>query len=248
MKKLITLFVLSFMISKLLNAQILEHQYSGDAGSIYQVGTNEYVYGFYDISNKQFNLYSLNHTLIKTINILPSSCTSFSIVNVSKTLFNNDSKYEITYVFSSTTTGLKVINEDGNVLLNEDSCSAAYIRNTNLGTKMLISNFTSKILKVYSLTGQVYGKISEFANDNIYINAFPNPSKSNITISYEIPNGYNNGDIVICNLNGVEMKRYKVDKNFTDILINTSDFASGTYLYKVITSKAESQTKKFIIE
>lgn len=77
---------------------------------------------------------------------------------------------------------------------------------------------------------------------------FPNPAFKNISITCSFPDRFKKGDLVIYNVYGVEIKRYKLNANFSDLLINTSEFAPGTYLYKVITSPKESRTKKLIIE
>lgn len=240
MKKIILLAVIFIMFTRYSQCQTFEHQYSGLA-SIFKTDVNEYVYGVSLSGGTQYNIYSMNHTLIKTINL---STAASGIINLSKILFNTDNKYELTYQYSG---GVKIVNEDDVALLDEVGAGYASFFNTDQGAKMLTVFYSPAKTNVYSLVGQVLS-VPKNGDDIIEVSSFPNPANNNITISYSIPVGFFEGDLVIYNVIGAEIKRYKVDRHFNNVHINTSEFSSGTYFYKIISNNVESQTNKFIIE
>lgn len=221
-------------------------------------------YKYYVVDSVDINvlkLYNLDHTLWKSINlIIPSNYELHYIYNVSETLFNSDNLVEVAYHYNKIsgieTYGAAVTSEDGTALLTVPICPYVWLSIESAGSsgtklfvhKQLVSSFYNYTTDVYSLPGQLGQKSAEISMDNFNSNAFPNPANSSITIAYEIPGNTYSGDLVICNINGIEIKRYKVDKNFHDILINTSEFPKGSYIYKVVTNTGETPAKKFIIE
>ena len=78
-------------------------------------------------------------------------------------------------------------------------------------------------------------------------NPYPNPSISTTQIDYDLPKGINQGEIVFYNLQGKEVKRFKVDKTFNTLLISTSDLAAGTYYYQLQTTTQNSEGKKMVV-
>jgi type IX secretion system substrate protein len=73
------------------------------------------------------------------------------------------------------------------------------------------------------------------------------PSNGNTTIEFNLPQGVNQGEIVIYNMKGVELKSYKVDNTFHTLLLNNSEFRAGTYFYQLMTSGGVSGAKKMIV-
>lgn len=53
--------------------------------------------------------------------------------------------------------------------------------------------------------------------------------------------------LVITSSDGTEVKRYRVGNIFNDLLIEKSDLASGTYFYKLVTGKGESEAKRLVV-
>jgi len=150
--------------------------------------------------------------------------------------------------------GIKVTNENGTDLFTFPLQRELYLDFVSAGqngAKMIITYRPSEGLPmnydIYSLPGQL-SRVNTITSENIEINAFPNPTKNNITISYDIPEGNYEGYLIIYSSSGVAISSYKVDKNFDTLFIDTSGFPSGIYLYKVIAGNVESNTKKFIIE
>jgi hypothetical protein len=78
-------------------------------------------------------------------------------------------------------------------------------------------------------------------------NSYPNPAIISTRIDYELPNGVNEGVIVFYNLQGNEVKRFKVDRTFNTLLISTKDIAAGTYYYQLQTSGESSGGKKMVV-
>ena len=66
-------------------------------------------------------------------------------------------------------------------------------------------------------------------------------------IEYTLPDGVQTGKLIITDLQGNEVKRYRVGTAFNDILISKSDLASGSYFYKIITEKGESNAKRLVV-
>jgi|GEM_PF-5006317 hypothetical protein len=230
--------------------QTLEHQYTGKCGECQQVGPVNFVYLITN-GNNQVSLYTLNHDLIKNINLSPGG-SSYQSVIVTQTLFNNNNKYEISYLYHTNIMIFEVIDEDGNLLHRDSLVSWYQFRNTNQGVKLLTSDYSSipNFLKVYSLPGQLYTVVSvpEEEQQETEVVAFPNPSGDQITISIqpgEFPKG---GNLEIYNMNGDLIQKLGAGAGITKIILNASRFSAGTYLYRFISESHRSASGKFIIE
>jgi hypothetical protein len=166
----------------------------------------------------------------------------------------------------------RIFDQDGNLLFSCDTCGLNVyqdpviikdiaqlqpIFNTNNGTKMLIERGDDNRHEVYSLPGKLPNctttklgvtQTPMIINGNsLPTSAYPNPSSGQMRISYKLPPGAETGELVISNIEGVVVKRYKVGNIFNDILIEKSDLPSVSYFYKLITSKGESETKQLVI-
>jgi hypothetical protein len=220
-------------------------------------------------------LYNIDHSLFKvmTIPTFPNtdSTTNFQVLYVSEHLFNNDNLIEYMLFFEDnlTMTGVtahtRIINELGNIIFSADSGGPACILNmpikqvpiynTSNGTKMILSfysltNINFGYANVYSLPGTLTNSIAPitFGNgDQMLENIYPNPSNGNTTIAFNLPQGVNQGEIVIYNMQGVELKSYKVDNTFHTLLLNNSEFRAGTYFYQLMTNNGTSGAKKMVV-
>ena len=221
---------------------------------------------------KYIAIYDMNHSLIKKID-----CSSLpleygflmgSVIYISEQLFNMDSKIEFLYGFEDATSSpityfTGVYNEDG-VLLFSDTTGVPIvdvntpqqqlpIYNTSNGTKMILS-YPNGHAKVFNLPGTLSEGIAN-ANNNLiamqskdYLsNPYPNPTTNSTKIDYTLPDSVNEGDIVFYNLQGMEVKRFKVDKTFSTLLVSTADIAAGTYLYQLQTSAVSTEGKKMVV-
>jgi len=217
---------------------------------------------------KYISIYNMNHTLQKTISLanvpVGSSNIIGDIVYLSENLFNTDSKIEFmcTADLASTDTPYtNIYNEDG-ILIFSDTCFPAIrlnflqqqypIYNTSQGTKMILS-YPNGQAKVFSLPGtlstaiqEANGQLMQSQNGN-FSNLYPNPSNGSVTLQYELPKDEQQGELVLYNMQGTEVKRYKVDNTFKDVLIDNTQLPAGTYFYQLQTSKGAVGTKKMVV-
>ena len=84
-------------------------------------------------------------------------------------------------------------------------------------------------------------------NESNISNPYPNPTDYKTSIDYTLPPGINEGEIVFYNLQGTEVKRFKVDRTFSTLLISTADIAAGTYLYQLQTTAQSTEGKKMVV-
>jgi hypothetical protein len=118
---------------------------------------------------------------------------------------------------------------------------------------MILSNNNGKA-DVYSLPGTLTVGIQE-ANNNLIAmqtqssvsNAYPNPTNNTTQIDYSLPLGINEGEIVFYDLQGTEVKRFKVDRTFSTLLVSTKELAAGTYYYQLQTTGDSSGGKKMVV-
>lgn len=216
---------------------------------------------------KKINIYDLNHSLINTIDYssYPQTTSGYTyFLYFSQSLFNIDQGIEFMYCYNAGTPSCvtNIYKENGTLLFSDTAGPAIItnilqqqfpIYNTSQGTKMILS-YPNGHAKVFSLPGTLSLGIAEANNNlisiqtqNIVSNAYPNPTNNRTRIDYILPDGVNDGEIVFYNLQGTEIKRFKVDRTFNTLLISTADIASGTYLYQLQTNEQNSESKKLII-
>jgi hypothetical protein len=149
-------------------------------------------------------------------------------------------------------------NSMGNFGMNAATGYPTAITNTEHGAKMMVDYYNGYYVfqtVIFSLPGKVPGGAvrlgvespSVVSGNTFPTSAYPNPSNGQMRVSYKLPLGESTGELVIMNTEGVEVKRYRVGYGFNDILIEKSDLPSGSYFYKLVTDKGESETQKLII-
>jgi len=271
MKKLLFIALIAFSINA--TAQItLEHSY--DTASTCPDGglSNQLMIVKFEVSGERYVkinnityticIYDMNHSLQKTISFAGFPCGNNSnILCLSENLFNLDSKIEFMYSGPTgpTTVYTGIYNEDGTLIFSEPGAPIVKINtplqqfpiyNTLVGTKMILS-YPSGVAKVFSLPGTLSEDIEKANNyllsQNSVSNPYPNPAINSTQIDYAFPKGTNQGEIVFYNLQGKEIKRFKVDNTFSSLLISTSDLAAGTYYYQLQTTGQSSAGKKMIV-
>src|ERR1035437_366602 len=209
-------------------------------------------------------IYDMSHTLVKTISYasFPLSTTNVAILYLSEHLFNLDSKKEFMYVAEAASLFTTYIyNEDG-LLLFSDTGSAQIMSNeplqqhpiyntTSNGTIMILS-YRNWHAKVFGLAGTLTTAIDRantqlVGNGAAIGNPHPNPTNSTTTIEYSLPQGTNQAELVFYNVQGIEVKRFKVDNTFNSLLISTTDIAAGTYYYNLQVGGNASSSKKMVV-
>jgi hypothetical protein len=218
------------------------------------------------VDNQNIYLYNLNHSLFLQI---PLYDDSSGVQYLSDNLFDTDSS-NFEYVCSKGYS-FKIVRQDNTVLFSRDSGRLGgfaimadfdfqkSIFTTDSGTKMrlYIMNPPYSRQEIYSLPGTLpcsnpcgdspLGMQEHLSNNYLLNNAYPNPSSSQTNIPIELPPGSNEGEIVLYDLTGNEIKRFKVDRTFSHLILSTADLASGSYYYQLQTAKSNSTGKKLIV-
>lgn len=274
-KALITITFL--LVSLSIRSQItLEHTYPGISWltsnknnmSLVHVGNGIYKYVYLNFSN--FKIYNSNHSLYAS-GTVPSSAMPLAnntIWYFTTSMFDCDSS-NIEYVVSSSDLSnppchnckVSVCRTDGTVIFTRDSAmiyvggaqlpiGRSPIMNSDNGTKMLVE-LTNGNLEIYDLCDSLPSNYLSVTTGNgqgtSHLFSYPNPSINNTIIKYQLPVNINQGEIVFYNTTGIEVKRFKVDRNFKTLQISTQDIPSGTYYYALITSAGQSEAKKHIV-
>ena len=216
---------------------------------------------------KHIKVYDLNHNAVKTISTanLPTSGPPYntmgSFLYVSEKLINTDSKMEFMYVTINPSLATYVYNEDGTLLFSEPGAPIVTINvhqlqypiyNTAQGTKLIIS-YPNGSAKVFGLGGTLTTAIQKGNNEILegsdfsMSNARPNPNNSETEIKYALPQGINEGEIVLYDTQAKEMKRFKVNPNSESLIISTSDLSPGIYFYQLQTASQKTAAKKMIV-
>jgi hypothetical protein len=251
----ISVLVALFSINRNANAQItLEHTYPGAFGHLYIVNLENYgqKYCWRDWATNYVRLYNLDHSVFRAMPLPVVSYSPLSqrfILYISQNLFsciNNYIEYMYIYVDSTMGYSTRIVNELGNVFLAADSFAPLVIGsvpqqqvpiyNTPLGTKMILSGGSNSDARVYDLCGTLSTSIQPtgLSEDQIAsLSVFPNPSSEHAMIEYSLPQGISSGEIILYDMNGTEIKRYRVDSTFNNILLDNSGLHSGTYFYQL---------------
>jgi len=281
MKKILLIALIALGISA--KAQItLEHDYDSASTITHGVdhSVNQLMVVNFEVSGycyvkinrwaKSIEIYSLNHSLLKTIDCsgLPLNQGLLgNFIYFSEQLFNMDSKIEFLYGFvdgsgTSDTYYTGIYNEDGDLLFSDTAGVPIVmanipqqqypIYNTSNGTKMILS-YSNGHAKVFSLPGTLTTGIQEGnaqlvqAQGGQFSNLFPNPNSGTVTLQYELPKGETEGEIILYNQQGTEVKRYKVDNTFNDVILDNTQLTAGTYFYQLLTSEGIVGVKKMIV-
>jgi hypothetical protein len=273
MKKVLFIALVAIIIDA--KAQItLEQTY--DSASNY-LNKSQLIFMNFEVSGERFvrinmmgksiDIYSNNHAFIKSISYAGFPQTENNIPTIlclSENLFNTDSKIEFMYIYSQGNPAIvhtRIYNEDGSLIFQKDSMAPLVsvnvpqqqfpIYNTSVGTKMILSHQFTGEAKVYSLPGTLSGDIAKANNSLIaqsnVSNPFPNPATNTTRIDYSLPDNINQGEIIFYDVQGKEIKRFKVDRTFDSLLLSTSDIPAGTYYYQLQTDRQSSQGKKMIV-
>lgn len=247
-----SLLVLTLLlIARVGFTQTLDGQFTGDWGTIFQVSENEYVYGVMDYTIRQFYVYSMDQSLLATIPMLPDSSDIYNTFHLSKTLFNNDSKYELIYSYSIfgsySNFFVTVVNEDGEVLFNEPNVVEFHFMNTNQGTKMILSPpYNLRVVKVYSLSGTYFKVDEELTSFDSRL--YPNPSAGKVKIEYDVPADELDLVFTIYSIDNKVIRELPVSSHEKQVSFDVAHLRNGIYLYRIHNSHFSTPTKKFVVE
>jgi hypothetical protein len=284
MKKQSLIIALIFTLVTAVNAQIsLDHVYSVDgpeqAFKLSLSGLKYFAQHYTTNSVSSFILYNPDHTIFKTINVPPiAGKQAKDIAYVSETLFDLDTLVEYMLYYQdmvSSVSEVRVLNENGNVLLAVDSANftanggndpyKGYISkpifpNGTQSKLYLKVNFppNQDHVRVYNLPGQlaclecdngvVSGLIQEpnLISENKNSLAFPNPFTDYVKIKYSLPSKFNYAFINLYDITGNLIKKKEIDRHYEEILISNEEIKQGAYIYQIVVDDKIISTDKII--
>lgn len=226
--------------------------------TVTRISATEYKYYLMDVAKSECRIYNLDHTLWKTIPIsLPADYYLQDIKFVTRNLFNSDSNMELWYTaYNWVTVGesgyyrydSKVIDEKGKELASIPNGAYAYLAQTGENQyKMTVyaydNSFWPGAVKTYifSIPGTetaVYHAMS------VLDDPYPNPAGQ--IINLPLSGEKSTGRLQVFSVTGHLM--------FEDLLsgqrvyqLSTSQWAPGTYTYRIVSGEGVSESKRFTI-
>lgn len=272
MKNIFTLALL-FVTLNVIGQITLIHTYDTASTIVTNYGMSQLMFVKFEVSGERYvkinrfgkniSIYDMNHSLIKTIAMpfLPANPVADDILYISEQLFDTDPQIEFMHIGGVTPDFITEIYKENGSLIFSDT-GAAMIRvnfeqqqfpiyNTSQGTIMILS-YSNGQAKVFGLPGTLSNGIQE-ANNMLLAqsgqlgNLYPNPTSGAVTLQYELPKGETQGEIILYNTQGAEVKRYKVDDTFKDLLLDNTMLPAGVYYYQLTTRKGSIGSKKMIV-
>ncbi len=194
----------------------------------------------------------------------------------SETLFNSDPLLEAAFSYIADSVGFVgkflIINETGtivdsilNIYGNGSGGSVYNLYNSymrvyevdTLGVGWQAVVWTTTGPAIYNLPGTLpcntcsgngagVAKL-EKSKDGIQTQPLPNPSSNQVKITFTLPEGTNQGNLVLYSTEGQKIQSYVVDNRFGFILLDNSKLASGVYYYNIEVNGEVSSTQKLIV-
>ncbi len=218
------------------------------------------------------DVFNLNYSLYKRIFIPAGYLAGSSNVSyVSEGLFDSDS-LRIDYMITAPTGDSMAIYQDNgtrvfvfdSVLYNVGYPALGLwyttpIVTTDSGTFLILSKNPLTSFQVYKLPGSlpcmpsctssvtITSTEPSPGSNNGYSNVYPNPAVSYTNIFYTLPPETNEGEVILYDLTGREIKRFNVTSQFDHLRITTSDIKAGTYFYQLIAGSKNISTKKIVV-
>jgi len=259
MKKLFVLLLFPLCLSPAAAQIQMEHDYPASA-TVTDLSNSGWKYYLMDVTLNQCRLYHMDHTLWKTINLsVPAGMYLYDVQYVTETLFNADSKVELAYIYYSYDTTLfyytyymKIVNEDGAVLLSLPGCAFVdVIPSGTFGTKMLAYVYDYSIVnwtlntRVYSLPGTLVSAedLPEGADGDLL--PYPNPARRSVIFPL---NSLSGGFLDLLNGAGQPVRSYPLNRNGTTLEIPLTGLPAGLYHYRVRNAAGATGRGSFIHE
>jgi hypothetical protein len=215
-----------------------------------------------DVVNKRCLVYSLDHALLKSI-ALPTSDGYYlaDIQLVSENLFNDDNLLELVYIaskYTATTSSYfysfeaRLINENGNTLLDMPGVGYCEVLPTSEGYKFLTYKYDYSVIPYRTYT-RVYSldQGSQVSSRNISSreigHAYPNPAMGQITLPVELPEGVSKASLIITDMHGRQLLTYPLNGDSDMVLLPAATIPPGTYVYRIDAGAQSPDAQKFII-
>ncbi len=281
--KTISIFVVALIVSLSAKAQFTLEQVYDSAGTwnVAKSKSSQLMYINLEVSGPHYikvnrsgrnlQLYTLNHALVKSINLssLPMGNNTYAlndILCISEKLFNTDNKLEFMHYYTVNGQGgntnfvTEVYNENLTLLFRDTAAPLIKanfpqqqfpIYNTPNGTKMILTTNTGEA-KVYGLTGTLTASVRQvnesLLEDAQYLAApVPNPNAGVARIPYQLPSSAEEGEIILFDVSGKQVSSYKVSNAFSTIEIGSSELSAGTYFYQLKVNGESIGSKKMLV-
>ena len=147
-----------------------------------------------------------------------------------------------------------IIDDNGSLMFEKKDCYLdEYVLENNIfldGEIYKLRLNTATGTAIYKLPGVLNSTVSiddKLIEKQLKPSAFPNPAIEYTKIAYKLPVGVDQADLVIYDATGKEIQRSKVGSMFNDILVNTTSFQQGTYIYHLVTNESSSLQGKFVV-
>jgi len=241
MKKLLLLAGM-VMAGGAVQAQITQERTYSSIVEPGKLSTGDVKYATYVYSTAttgQVRIYNLNHSVYRQVNVtVPSGALVDAITYVSDRLFNTNAGLEFVLnlrnVSTSVYNGMRIIDENGTVLLARDTTSYPLIYNTPNGTKMLVTYYNNGAgsSKIYALGGTLTAlKVASSATAADAL-PYPNPTAANIQLPYTVAAGQV-AHLIVRDATGRQVASYRVDNTFDHLLFSARGLSPGVYFYTV---------------
>ena len=256
--KTLAITLTGLFFSMLLSAQItLENTYTY-SGTLTAIDSNEYKYFVMDVPMKQCRLYNEDHSLFKTISLsVPEGYFLYDIKFVSRKVFNTDDKIELLYVYtklnasSVTVYGLKIVNEDGTVLLTLQNGGFAEIKEFNGAPKLLAYQYIWNS-SYYLVNTLLYGISGDDPNNTSLpllksLKIYPNPAKELVYVDMDPESLKPGGNILVSDMAGRTVLQQSYTSGTAQVEIYTGTLDPGTYMISVLSEDGHSSAGKIAI-
>jgi hypothetical protein len=135
----------------------------------------------------------------------------------------------------------------------------APIQNTSDGTKLFLGNSNPPYnLNIYNLPGSLpcdncnsgsnanaIGEINGNRQTGSF-NLFPNPFSKNISSEYYFPDGAHEGNIVVYDNMGNQLKKIPVKGHQGTMKLNCEEFSHGIYYFELVSEKGFRSGRKML--
>ena len=80
-----------------------------------------------------------------------------------------------------------------------------------------------------------------------YVQAFPNPTRDEVSFRYTLPKGVENGTLLVRNLNGQQVKRWPLQADSAAVNWNSHGLTPGVYTYTLILPNGQAESHKLVV-
>jgi len=252
---LFTIFLLFVLTGK---AQVTLEQTYNHSGTLTEISDDEFKYFVMDVPKKEVRLYNEDHTIYKTISLaVPSGYYLYDIKFITRHLFNTNDELELLYIYNMVETvdnqtvytyGMKVITENGSVLLNLPNGGFAEVKAGSDGPKLLAyeyiwyDSYYLIYTNVYALGGSTKNVEK---TDDLSARIYPNPAGDDLHIEIPGITGTFNSRLIITDMSGRQVMARDLPAFGNNLIVPTGKLTPGTYVVNVISDDGVLVSEKF---